>query len=91
VETVTLLVAEPQTKLKDDPRYSKYFKMLALGVPKPAVRIKMQNDGVDADMIDMDPEGPAPALSAEDMARIQAEQAAADESDDPSSSSDFDD
>lgn len=53
--------AEPQVRLKDDPRYSKYFKMLAMGVPKPAVKMKMSADGVDdPEVIERDPDGPAP-------------------------------
>lgn len=52
--------AVQQILLKDDTRYQKYFKMLAMGVPKQALRVKMAADGVDSDIIDMDPEGPAP-------------------------------
>lgn len=48
-------------KLKDDPRYSKYFKMLNMGVPKQAIRQRMTTDGcVDPNQIDNDPDGPAP-------------------------------
>ena len=53
--------AAPLLKVKDDSRYSKYFKMLGMGVPKAAVRIKMSSEGVDPDVIDMDPEAEAPA------------------------------
>lgn len=48
-------------RLKEDPRYSKYFKMLAMGVPKPAIKLKMQSEGCpDPSQIDNDPDGPAP-------------------------------
>jgi len=50
----------PQLLLKDDERYKKYFKMLGMGVPKQALRMKTSADGVDPDVIDLDPEGPAP-------------------------------
>jgi len=50
----------PVIALKDDDRYKKYFKMQSMGVPNQALRMKMSADGVDPDIIDMDPEGPAP-------------------------------
>ena len=46
--------------VKDDPRFSKYFKMLNMGVPAAAVKIKMSNEGADPSVIDLDPEAPAP-------------------------------
>ncbi|CAH0475261.1 unnamed protein product [Peronospora belbahrii] len=33
-------------RLKDDPKYAKYFKMLLMGLPKDAVRQKMKAEGV---------------------------------------------
>ena len=33
-------------KLKDDPIYSKYFKLLAMRVPVPAVKAKMMQEGL---------------------------------------------
>ncbi|KHJ76815.1 hypothetical protein OESDEN_23565 [Oesophagostomum dentatum] len=33
--------------VKDDPAFAKYFKMLKLGVVEPAVKLKMQSEGVD--------------------------------------------
>lgn len=45
-------------KLKDDPRYAKYFKMLNMGVPKQAIKIKMASEGCpDPSQIDNDPDG----------------------------------
>ena len=39
---------------KDDPRYSKYFKMLKMGLPKGAVAAKMSAEGVDPAVLDME-------------------------------------
>ena len=47
-------------KLKDDPLFAKYFKMLKMHLPPPAVKQKMRAEGVDPDILDMDPEGPSP-------------------------------
>jgi len=48
------------TPLQEDARFRTYFKMLKLGVPKQQLRMKMQSEGVDPNIIDLDPEGPAP-------------------------------
>ncbi|KAF1789592.1 Tensin phosphatase, lipid phosphatase domain [Phytophthora cactorum] len=40
-------------KLKDDPKYAKFFKMLQMGLPEGAVRQKMQVDGVDERALDL--------------------------------------
>lgn len=37
--------------IKDDPTYSKYFKMLHFGVQEQAVRLKMQAEGLDPDIL----------------------------------------
>ncbi|KYN44918.1 WASH complex subunit CCDC53 [Trachymyrmex septentrionalis] len=34
-----------------DPRYEKYFKMLYFGVPKQAVQLKMEQEGLDASIL----------------------------------------
>lgn len=47
-------------KLKDDPAYAKYFKMLKMHLPRGAVEQKMAAEGVDTSVLDMDPEGPSP-------------------------------
>ena len=41
--------------LKDDPEYSKYFRMLKMGLPKGAVKNALQRDGKDPSIIDLDP------------------------------------
>ena len=33
--------------LQDDPVFGPYFKMLKVGVPRPAVDVKMRNKGLD--------------------------------------------
>ncbi|XP_014470294.1 PREDICTED: WASH complex subunit CCDC53 homolog [Dinoponera quadriceps] len=35
-----------------DPRYEKYFKMIHFGVPKQAVKLKMEQEGLDASVLD---------------------------------------
>ncbi|KAG6578254.1 formin-homology 2 domain-containing protein [Phytophthora cinnamomi] len=40
-------------KLKDDPKFAKYFKMLQMGLPGGAVRQKMKADGVDERALDL--------------------------------------
>jgi len=56
VETTTVAAVT----LKDDPKYAKYFKMLSMHLPKPAVSMKMKADGIDPKILEMDPEGPSP-------------------------------
>ncbi|XP_020287945.1 WASH complex subunit CCDC53 isoform X2 [Pseudomyrmex gracilis] len=35
-----------------DPRYEKYFRMLHFGVPKQAVKLKMEQEGLDASILE---------------------------------------
>lgn len=39
-------------KACDDTRYRKYFKMLQFGVPAPAVKLKMANEGIDPNVLE---------------------------------------
>lgn len=39
-------------KASDDTRYRKYFKMLQFGVPAPAVKLKMANEGFDSNVLE---------------------------------------
>jgi hypothetical protein len=41
--------------LKDDPEYSKYFKMLAMKLPMGAVKNALARDGKDPSIMDLDP------------------------------------
>jgi hypothetical protein len=45
--------------LKDDPAYSKYFKMLKMGLPIEAVKHAMTRDGLDPEIMDGDHSKPA--------------------------------
>ncbi|XP_070534845.1 WASH complex subunit 3-like isoform X2 [Ptychodera flava] len=46
-----------------DPRFAHYFKMLNVGIPAQAIKLKMQSEGVDPDILD-DPNAPAPPKEA---------------------------
>ncbi|KAG0726131.1 WASH complex subunit 3 [Chionoecetes opilio] len=44
---------QPATKpISEDPRYAHYFRMLKMGVPDPAVRMKMSSEGVDPSLLE---------------------------------------
>lgn len=45
--------------VKNDARYAKYIKMVAVGVPKMAVEGKMRAEGLDPDLLD-NPDAPVP-------------------------------
>lgn len=47
--------------LKEDPAYTKYFKMLKLGLPLGAVKNAMERDGVDSSVMDGDHNAPLSA------------------------------
>lgn len=47
--------------LKDEPKFSKYFKMIKMHVPRLAVEAKMAQEGLDPTVLDLDPNSPAPA------------------------------
>lgn len=47
--------------LKDDPKYTKYFKMLKMGLPMGAVQNAMERDGLDPSVMDGDHNLPAGA------------------------------
>ncbi|OWY97169.1 Formin like protein, partial [Phytophthora megakarya] len=51
-------------KLKDDPTYSKFFKMLTMGLPEGAVRQKMKTEGVDERALDLGGDALVSELSA---------------------------
>ena len=48
-------VVKKMVKLCDHPKYAKYFNMLKKGVPLPGVRHAMMRDGIDASVLDKDP------------------------------------
>lgn len=47
--------AEEKVPVSEHPKYAKFFKMLKVGLPPPAVKNKMTQEGVDPDMLDKDP------------------------------------
>ncbi|KAG6604508.1 putative coiled-coil protein [Phytophthora cinnamomi] len=53
--------APPVLKLKDDPVYAKYFTMRRLGIPDQVIEHKLLMDGMDPNILNMDPEGPSPS------------------------------
>lgn len=69
---------EDLTPLKDRPEYAAYFKMLKIGHPLPVVKHKIQRDGLDPAILDMDPNKPLPVM-----------QAAAEESEDAETEAEF--
>jgi aryl carrier-like protein len=56
--------APTMIKLGEHPEYAQWFKLLKLGMPKQAVANKMAMKGVDASVLDKDPESMVPDPSA---------------------------
>ncbi|XP_045198149.2 WASH complex subunit 3-like [Mercenaria mercenaria] len=56
---------KPSNPVSKDPRYMKYFKMVQVGVPEHAVKMKMSAEGLNPDLLDT-PDAPAPASGAND-------------------------
>ncbi|KAL3677954.1 hypothetical protein R1sor_020910 [Riccia sorocarpa] len=59
--SVTSLPATGQSehlKVKDDPQYAKFFRMLQVGVPLPAVKIQMNLEGLNSSVLDT-PDAPS--------------------------------
>ncbi|CAM6102018.1 unnamed protein product [Calypogeia fissa] len=45
---------EPELlKARDDPKYTRFFRMLQVGVPLPAVKIQMSLEGLDGSVLDV--------------------------------------
>ncbi|XP_019872828.1 WASH complex subunit 3 [Aethina tumida] len=51
-EVKTEIVQVDGIKACEDPRYKKFFKMVQFGVPEPAVKLKMKNEGIDPSILD---------------------------------------
>ena len=51
-------IHQVEKSLKSDERFQKYFKMLTVGLSKEAVQHRMQRDGIDPKILDMDPDKP---------------------------------
>ncbi|KAH0566910.1 WASH complex subunit 3 [Cotesia glomerata] len=55
-------VSDNLEQISSHPVYQKYFKMVNFGVPKPAVKIKMKQEGLDPDLLD-DPQRLIPKIN----------------------------
>ena len=53
---ISASAAEDGVKLKDHPIYAKYFKMIKVNIPPPAVKAKMVQEGVDPSYLDLGPD-----------------------------------
>ena len=53
-------MASGMVPLAEHSRYGKYFRMLRVGLPRPAVLSRMRVDGVDERLLDRDPTEPVP-------------------------------
>ncbi|KAG3119284.1 hypothetical protein PI125_g2133 [Phytophthora idaei] len=62
--------SEPQTKVKDDPQYAKFFKLLSMGAPAESVKAKMQMAGLQPELLDT-PDAPLKPASASDASASQ--------------------
>ncbi|XP_065670401.1 WASH complex subunit 3 isoform X3 [Hydra vulgaris] len=58
-EIVPVTVEVSDLTVSKDPRYMKFFKMLNVGVPLPAVKAKVAQEGLNPDLLDT-PNAPAP-------------------------------
>ncbi|GMF09219.1 unnamed protein product [Phytophthora lilii] len=62
---------ETQTKVKDDPQYAKFFKLLSMGAPAESVKAKMRMAGLQPELLDT-PDAPLKSLpSAPDVSGTQ--------------------
>ena len=57
--------------IKSDPKYEKYFRMLAKGLPDGAVRNALQRDGVEPSLLDMNPDKSFASQSTSSMSTPQ--------------------
>jgi hypothetical protein len=58
-------IDEDRVILSAHPTFEKYFKMLKMHVPKPAVQHRMKKDGVNPAALDLDPNAPYGTVKAE--------------------------
>lgn len=47
--------SDVKVSVADHPTYAKYFKMMKVGLPKEAIKAKMQQEGVNPSFLDKDP------------------------------------
>jgi hypothetical protein len=63
-------VTHEQVAMKDHPEYAKYFKLLKFGMDPAGIKLKMKAEGLDPDMLDQDPNAPAPTAANEASAKV---------------------
>ncbi|KAG6590686.1 formin-homology 2 domain-containing protein [Phytophthora cinnamomi] len=55
--------SQPEVKVKDDPAYAKFFKLLSMGAPAESVKAKMRMTGLNPDLLDA-PDASLPSVNA---------------------------
>ena len=58
IKICIFFLAKPLKTVSEDQRFSKYFRMVKMGVPLQAVKNKMKAEGLDGDVLD-NPDAPA--------------------------------
>jgi hypothetical protein len=66
-------------KISDHPQIGVYFKMLRLGVPTQAVKLKMVREGFEPGLLDYPPDAPVPKGLEFSPSRVSAESNSSDE------------
>jgi hypothetical protein len=54
-EMIPLEAEVPMVAVAEHPKYTKYFKMLKVGLGKDAIKVKMAQEGVDPSYLDKEP------------------------------------
>jgi hypothetical protein len=68
--------AVEKVALSEHPKYAKYFKMLKVGLPLAAVKLKAEAEGLDASMLERDPAELVPVQDAPPAAAAEVEKVA---------------
>ena len=66
-------------KLTDHPQVANYFKMLRLGVPAQAVKLKMSREGFEPRLLDLPPDSPLPKELEYSLTEVQFESGSSDD------------
>ncbi|KAE9010230.1 hypothetical protein PR003_g15269 [Phytophthora rubi] len=67
-----LTLSKDDVKLQDDPVYSKYFKMLKMGLPEGAVKQKMLTENADVRALELGPDATVSKLTSSGDAKARA-------------------
>lgn len=65
-------------RIRDDPRYEKYFKFVRLGAPMQQIRMQMAAEGLDPSLLD-DPDAEAPAGPPASKSRVAVAESSSDD------------